>query len=300
LQAQSVDLLSRLQDASVVVDAKRTELRLANDGGFAEFPEPYKQPNMSGYGLQEKGRMVKAIISAPYLTAKMFFRTSKMAINFREFSRKEQKNRETKKVSMPVTQIGPGRLVLVVGPSGAGKDTLIDLARAALRGDPSVVFPRRVVTRAAAGEPHDTMDAEAFERAVRGGAFALAWDAHDLRYGIPAEIDSHIRAGRTVVCNVSRTIVDQARARYAQVWVVLVTAPAEVLTARLAARARGSDGDIARRLARADAVADFAADCVIENIGAPEAGAAALASIIAGAAAPRPAAAATRSSASAS
>ena len=64
-----------------------------------------------------------------------------------------------------MTRVGPGRLVLVVGPSGAGKDTLLDLARAMLRNDASVVFSRRVVTRAAAGEPHDTMDPDAFERA---------------------------------------------------------------------------------------------------------------------------------------
>lgn len=43
--------------------------------------------------------------------------------------------------------IGPGRLVLVVGPSGAGKDTVLTLARDACRG--TVLFPRRVVTRPA-------------------------------------------------------------------------------------------------------------------------------------------------------
>ena len=177
--------------------------------------------------------------------------------------------------------IGPGRLVLVVGPSGAGKDTLIDLTRAALRDDPSVVFPRRVVTRAAADEPHDTLDPDAFDKAARAGAFALAWEAHGLRYGIPAGIDDHIRAGRTVVCNVSRAIVAAARERYADVRVVLVTAPPDVLAARLAARARGSDGDLARRLARADGFAALAADCVIANVGAPEAAAAALTAAIA-------------------
>jgi ribose 1,5-bisphosphokinase len=187
--------------------------------------------------------------------------------------------------------------VLVVGPSGAGKDTLIDLARAARKHDASVIFARRVVTRApSAAEAHDTMEADAFERAARAGAFALTWDAHDLRYGIPAAIDADIRAGRTVVCNVSRAIVADARKRYADVLVALVTAPPEVLAARLAARARGSDGDIARRLARSDGFAAFAADCVIENVGTPEAGAAALMVAIAA----RPAAAAAPSSASAS
>ncbi|HEV2955010.1 MAG TPA: phosphonate metabolism protein/1,5-bisphosphokinase (PRPP-forming) PhnN [Xanthobacteraceae bacterium] len=199
-----------------------------------------------------------------------------------------------------MTRIGPGRLVLVVGPSGAGKDTLLDLARAALRDDASVVFPRRVVTRAAADEPHDTMESAAFENAARAGAFALTWDAHDLRYGIPAGIDADIRAGRTVVCNVSRTIVDAARERYARVLVVLVTAPPEVLAARLAARARGSDGDLSLRLARSENFAALAADCVIANVGAPEAGADALMAAIVATAAARPAPAIARSSASAS
>jgi ribose 1,5-bisphosphokinase len=196
--------------------------------------------------------------------------------------------------------IGPGRLVLVVGPSGAGKDTLIDRARAALREDASVVFPRRVITRAASGEQHDTMDAEGFESARRGGAFALAWEAHGLRYGIPANIDADIRAGRTVVCNVSRAIIGAARERYAEVLVVLVTAPPEILAARLAARGRDSDGDLERRLTRSENFAALAADCVITNVGAPEGAAAVLIEAIVRPAASRPTTAAERSSASAS
>jgi ribose 1,5-bisphosphokinase len=185
-----------------------------------------------------------------------------------------------------MTAIGPGRLVLVVGPSGAGKDTLIDLARTALQDNPTVVFPRRVVTRtASAAEAHDIMSTDAFDRAARAGAFALTWDAHDLRYGIPAGIDADIRAGRTVVCNVSRAIIDAARRRYAVVVVALVTAPPELLAARL--KARGREGDIAQRLARGDAFGDIEADCVIANTGAPEAGAAALRAVVAGTAGAR-------------
>jgi ribose 1,5-bisphosphokinase len=173
--------------------------------------------------------------------------------------------------------IGPGRLVLVVGPSGAGKDTLIALARARLEADRGIVFPRRVVTRpASAFEDHDSASDEAFSRAAAAGAFALTWAAHGLRYGVPASIDSDISAGRTVVCNVSRTIVTPARARYARVTVALVTAPADVLAARLAARARGTDGTVADRLARAPADESFAPDVAIENIDTPQVGAAKL------------------------
>src|SRR5262249_29887902 len=141
--------------------------------------------------------------------------------------------------------IGPGRLILVVGPSGGGKDTLIEGARSACASDAEVVFPRRVVTRPGSSfEDHATLDAPAFQRAAAEGAFALWWEAHGHAYGIPSAIDDDIRAGRTVVRNVSRGIIGVARHRYVHVTTVLVTAPDAVLQQRLAGRNRASDGDI--------------------------------------------------------
>ena len=165
--------------------------------------------------------------------------------------------------------IGPGRLVVVVGPSGAGKDTLIAQARARLSSDPAFVFPLRLVTRAASvAEDHLTISEGDFARAVSRGDFAFRWEAHGLKYALPASIDGDIRAERTVVCNVSRGIVSALRLRYARLVVVLVTAPAEVLAGRLSARGRPSDGDLAQRLGRgAPPPAEFAPDHVIENVG---------------------------------
>jgi ribose 1,5-bisphosphokinase len=174
--------------------------------------------------------------------------------------------------------IGPGRLVLVVGPSGAGKDTLIRGARESCLQDqarnPSIVFPRRVVTRPPSqAEDNDTISDEGFAQAVADGAFALWWDAHGHRYGISSSIDGDIRAGRAVVCNVSRAIVREARQRYADVAVVLVTAPDDVLAARLADRNRASDGDIAARVKRATAAdRDYEPDVTIQNVGDPDHG----------------------------
>jgi ribose 1,5-bisphosphokinase len=179
-------------------------------------------------------------------------------------------------------QIGPGRLVLVVGPSGAGKDTLIDAVRAACRDEASIVFPRRVITRpSSSAEDHDSMSDAAFDQAATRGAFALLWAAHGLKYGIPAAIDDDIRAGCTVVCNLSRTVIDFARAHYANVTVVQITAPQEVLAARLSARGRGSDGSIMDRVQRSvPASSELKADAVIENIGSVETAAATLLSVV--------------------
>ncbi|HEY1540890.1 MAG TPA: phosphonate metabolism protein/1,5-bisphosphokinase (PRPP-forming) PhnN [Xanthobacteraceae bacterium] len=178
------------------------------------------------------------------------------------------------RIEAPATRIGPGRLILVVGPSGAGKDTLIAGARSAYAGDDAIVFPRRVITRAAtASEAHDTVSDEAFRQTAAAGGFALWWVAHGLCYGIPAAIDADIRAGRTIVCNVSRTIAAPARARYAAVAVVHVRAPPEILQARLAARERASDGNLADRMARSPvAEGGLDLDVVIENVGTPEIG----------------------------
>jgi len=166
--------------------------------------------------------------------------------------------------------IGPGRFVLVVGPSGGGKDTLIALAKMACRADRTIVFPRRIVTRdASAAEDHDCLDDAAFDRAATDGGFAFWWQAHGLKYAVPGSVADDIRAGRTVICNVSRAIVADVRARYAVVDVVLVTAPADILVARLAGRSRGSDGPLEQRIKRNDAYAGFRADYTINNVGAP-------------------------------
>jgi ribose 1,5-bisphosphokinase len=177
-------------------------------------------------------------------------------------------------IDAPAERVGPGRLILVVGPSGAGKDTLIAGARAACVDDRSLVFPRRVVTRATTiTEEHDIMSDAAFRQAAALGRFALWWEAHGLCYGIPAAIDEDIRARRTIVCNVSRTVTASARQRYAATTIVHVTAPPDVLRTRLAARVRDSDGDLTARMARsASAERGLKADVVIENVGPPELG----------------------------
>ena len=81
------------------------------------------------------------------------------------------------------------------------------------------------------------------------GAYALSWQAHGLGYGIPADIAADLAAGRVVIANVSRSVLAEAASRH-PTRVLLVTAPAEVLAHRLAARGREDAADIARRLSR--------------------------------------------------
>jgi ribose 1,5-bisphosphokinase len=180
------------------------------------------------------------------------------------------------------TRIGPGHLVLVVGPSGAGKDTLIAHVRDVTRDDDRIVFPRRVITREADGaEDHDTLSDTAFERAIADGVFTVWWDAHGHKYAIPSSAEDAIKAGRTVVCNVSRGVVAWLRQRFSRVSVVLVTAPPEVLARRLAARGRVSDGDLEKRVTRGESMrAEAKADIVVTNVAAPETAAGQLLAIV--------------------
>ncbi|WP_126975973.1 phosphonate metabolism protein/1,5-bisphosphokinase (PRPP-forming) PhnN [Frigidibacter oleivorans] len=146
-----------------------------------------------------------------------------------------------------------GRVFAVVGPSGAGKDTVI-AAVAAARPDLHVV--RRVITRpeAAGGEPFEGVTEAEFARRRAAGDFALDWQAHGLSYGIPAGAAAAAAQGGTVIFNGSRAMLAQAAAVFPGLTVLLVTARPVTLAARLAARGRESAEDIARRL---DRLADF-------------------------------------------
>lgn len=163
-------------------------------------------------------------------------------------------------------KLGPGLLVLVVGPSGAGKDTLLAYARARLARRAGISFARRRITRPTdATEDHVSLDQSAFDMGVALGRFPLHWQANGLSYALGEEVAREIAAGRIVVANGSRAAVAEARARFERVKLVHVTAPTEVLAARIAARGRESAEEVLARLAREPAL-DGPPDLRIFNV----------------------------------
>lgn len=164
-----------------------------------------------------------------------------------------------------------GRLVLVTGPSGVGKDSLLDGARAALAGRDDYVFPHRYVTRAPGlgGEDYIAVSEADFAGMAARGDFALHWPAHGLHYGIPASIDADLASGRQVVVNVSRAVIEQARRKYPGLLVLAINASPEVLRRRLQARGRETPAEIEERLQRAAAYRLEGADVVPLNNDGP-------------------------------
>lgn len=159
-----------------------------------------------------------------------------------------------------------GTLVPVVGPSGAGKDTLMEAVRLAR---PDIHIVRRAITRApdAGGEPYRPVTPEGFEAERAAGRYLFHWGAHGLLYGIPAEVLDLLAAGRHVMFNGSRGILDAARAAHRPCRIIVVTAPAAVLAKRLAGRGRESADEIARRLARAGYAAPSGPDVTVVDNG---------------------------------
>lgn len=144
-----------------------------------------------------------------------------------------------------------GSFIFVVGPSGAGKDSLIDAARKRLSPE-SFVFARRTITRRAGapGEAHDACTQEEFAQLEAAGKFLITWNAHGLHYGLPSSLLDELAAGRSVIANGSRNMIATLAAHVPSLLVVEVTAPAHVLFERLHGRGRETADDVARRLQR--------------------------------------------------
>lgn len=185
---------------------------------------------------------------------------------------------------------GRGVLFLIVGPSGAGKDSLIQGACRRLAGDRRFAFPARLITRprVPGGEQHIVLSPEAFEGRRQRGAFFLGWRAHGADYAIPRTVERLLAGGRSVVVNVSRSVVDEARARWQPLRVIHVSAPLPLLAQRLGARGREPAGDIERRLQRAAIPAPGGSDVIeLDNSASLEQGIERLIAVLTGEAAVR-------------
>ena len=142
----------------------------------------------------------------------------------------------------------PGRLIYVMGPSGAGKNSVIASAREKLNKNKYIHFSPRYLTRPAGqGDDADlTLSAAAFAHYKRIGLFALDWEAHGFCYGVGIAIDTLLHAGKCVVVNGSRDYAATALKKYPRMAAVLITVKANVAHARLQARAREQPDAIER------------------------------------------------------
>nr|WP_083757397.1 phosphonate metabolism protein/1,5-bisphosphokinase (PRPP-forming) PhnN [Janthinobacterium sp. Marseille] len=168
-----------------------------------------------------------------------------------------------------------GRIFFCVGPSGVGKDSLLNWVREHSAGDEKLVFAQRTITRATqANEAHEAVDTASFWRLAAGGQFAMVWQANDLCYGIRRGIEADLKAGRDVVINGSRAYVPQLLQAFPDAIVIWIDASENLLRERLEARQREQGPALLKRLKRAKEFAPSEQAQVIrlDNSGALEAG----------------------------
>jgi len=161
---------------------------------------------------------------------------------------------------------GGERLIVVVGPSGAGKDSVLRGWRTSVGAD-APGLAQRVITRASdPNEAHEAVTPDGFAGLRAQGLLATWWHAHGIDYGVRWREFEALAGGRWLVLNGSRAHLPVLRAQAPGLRVVEVSAPSHVLAQRLAARGREDPQARQRRLARAPALST-AADLVLVNDG---------------------------------
>ena len=144
------------------------------------------------------------------------------------------------------------RLIYTLGPSGAGKDSLLAWLKDRLPPHAPVHFARRVIDRARHdwGEQHESVSPESFLRLRDEDAFALHWKANGHQYGIRHIEVLAAQSPSWVLLNGSRAHLSLAIEKFPELTVLHITASAEVLRARLISRQRENAVAVEARVQR--------------------------------------------------
>lgn len=179
----------------------------------------------------------------------------------------------------------PGWFVAIVGPSGAGKDTIMNAVHEVLKNNPEFLFVRRIITRKAGinsfndhdetsqnigNEDNIGVSLEKFFELSQKASFSLQWFAHGIHYALPMGIVDEVHKGKIVIANVSRAELEHAKELFGKVYVIEINAPIGILKERLLGRKREKITDIEERLKRANIpihLPEGAKYCYIDNSG---------------------------------
>ena len=144
------------------------------------------------------------------------------------------------------------RLIYVMGPSGAGKDSLLEWLKDQLPAESPVHFARRTIDRPlqATGEQHESVDAASFASLRYANAFALHWLANGRQYGVRHCELQPLQKQAWVLVNGSRAHLEQVLRDFEGMNVLHISASADVLRARLMTRGRESPEAIEARVQR--------------------------------------------------
>jgi len=145
------------------------------------------------------------------------------------------------------------RLIYVMGPSGAGKDSLLDWLKSRLPPESPIYFAKRTIDRPlqALGEQHESVDSATFERLQQEQSFAMHWLANGRQYGVRHSELEPLKQQQWLLVNGSRAYLPEALRQFDGMTVLHISASADILRARLLTRQRETPQAVEARVQRA-------------------------------------------------
>ncbi len=147
-----------------------------------------------------------------------------------------------------------GKLIYLMGPSGAGKDTLLSLTKGICHEDAPHLRPLYVATRHITRPPcdsiekHISLSKQEFLYLLSTGYFLLHWQSHGHFYGIGKDINVALAQDCLVLMNGSRAYLPEAQRRFPDLIPILLHVEPEILQGRLWERGRENAEQIEERM----------------------------------------------------